>query len=306
MTEPTPILIHLHIPKNAGTTLSRAIKLRLLGVNPLRWAHQADILGHYAVHPWDRRAEAITALPPTRRRRVRFFEAHCGFGVHERLGGPHRYMTVLREPVDRALSVYYHLREEGHIRPDEPLDAFIARDNPAGRVWRIDNAQTRYLAGEAGVIDDRPPEACDRAMLQTAIDRLEHRIDHLLVQDRFDEGVVLLAHRLGWPTLHYARSNTTRSRRSVRDTDPVLLDRLAELNRLDTELYRFARDLFDRRADELAHELGRPLEELLTRFRAGNSRYARITGPIYAMIPARRERRARRKQRADRDAPDDR
>lgn len=293
-----PILIHLHIPKNAGTTLSRAIKLKLLGANPISWARQADILGHYAVHPWDRRTDAINALPPDRRSRVRFFEAHCGFGVHERLPGPHRYMTVLREPVDRALSVYYHLREEGHIDADESLTDFVGRANPAGRVWPIDNAQTRYLAGEHGVIDDRPHADCDDAMLNLAVERLRTSIHHLIVQDRFDEGVVVLAHELGWSRLSYARSNTTRDRRSVREVDQRIIGQLAELNRLDARLYEAAQTIFQQRAENCAEALGSPIADLVDDFRARNRQHARLTGPIYAMIPALRKRRERQNQRA--------
>ena len=217
--------------------------------------------------------------------------------MHELLPAPHRYLTVLREPIDRALSVYYHLREQGHIDQHESLDDFVNRDNPAGRVWPIDNAQTRYLAGTRGEIDDRPAHACDRAMLDLATRRLREDIHHLIVQDRFDEGVIVAAHELGWKNPTFATSNTTHQRRSVRETPAELIDRIAGLNELDAELYRTAQQLFDERAEAFVRDQGSPMSELLERFRRRNAQHARLTGPIYAMIPRLRQRRERQNQR---------
>jgi hypothetical protein len=283
-----PLLIHLHIPKNAGTTLSRAIKLSILGRSPARWLAQHRVLGLYRVHPWEKRVRAINASPAAQRD-ARFFEAHCAFGVHELLPGPHRYFTVLREPVDRALSIYHYALQQRHIEPRVTLDAFVHSPTPFGRVWHIDNAQVRYLAGERGVIDDRPADRCDSAMLALALDRLRTRIDHLIVQERFDEGLMVLAHELGWPPIYSRRSNVTRGRPAA--AEPAVLDHLRRINELDAELHRAAAGLFAERAERMAGALATPLPDLLTAYRAANHRYASRAGPVYAAID--RARRAR-------------
>lgn len=286
-----PLLIHLHIPKNAGTTLSRAIKLSILGRSPARWLAQHRVLGLYRVHPWEKRIDAINASPAAQRD-ARFFEAHCAFGVHELLPGPHRYFTVLREPVDRALSIYHYARQQRHIDPGVSLDEFIHRPTPFGRVWHIDNAQVRYLAGERGVIDDRPADRCDSAMLDLALGRLRTRIDHLIVQERFDEGLMVLAHELGWPPIYSRRSNVTRERPAA--AEPAVLEHLRKINELDALLHRAAAELFEERAQRTAQSLGAPMPDILAAYRAANQRYASRAGPVYAAIDrAKRARDAR-------------
>lgn len=294
-----PVLIHLHIPKNAGTSLSRALKLRLLGKNPLNWLRKSDVLGKYDVHPWERRLEAIESSPRAAAR-VRFFEAHAGFGMHERLPEPHRYLTVLREPVDRALSIYHYLAQTGERDRTESIDDFIARRDPIGRVWHIDNAQVRYLAAERGVIDSRPPEQCDRAMLDTAIDRLRNHIDHIIVQSRFDEGLLVLAHELGWPDILYSKSNVTKSRRSADETDPAIIERLREMNTLDAELFAVAQDIFDQKLAAFIATLAVPFEDRLAQYRGRLDAYGKRSGPIYRAIKAAGNRRKRKGKRAQR------
>ncbi|MEO1583896.1 MAG: hypothetical protein AAFR96_04895 [Planctomycetota bacterium] len=296
-----PVLIHLHIPKNAGTSLSRAIKLRLLGRNPISWLRRSDVLGKYDVPGWERRLEIINASP-TAASRVRFFEAHAGFGMHEKLPSPASYFTVLREPVDRALSVYHYTGETGERDAEETLDAFISRDRPIGRVWHIDNAQVRYLAATHGVIDSRPANECDRAMLDLAIERLRTKIDHFIVQDRFDEGLLVLANELGWSPIMYKRSNVTKVRRKADETDPGTIARLREMNALDTELYSVAQELFAEKADAYERDTGTGLAEAVRPYRDRLRAYAERSGPIYGMMASARKRRERARGASERSA----
>lgn len=279
-----PLLIHLHIPKNAGTSLSRAIKLKMLGRNPLNWLHHDDVLGKYNVHPWDRRYDLIRNNPATARR-IRFFEAHAGFGMHELLPEPHAYLTVIREPVDRTLSIYHYLAQTGERDPNDTLRQFIEHPEPVGRVWHTDNAQVRYLAGEHGIIDARPREDCDQAMLDKAINRLRHDIDHLMVQNRFDEGMIVLAHELGWGELLYSKSNVTKKRAKLDGVEEDTLERMRELNQLDTKLYEVSQELFAERVQRVADAKGRPMTELLDDYKRKLAAHAKRSAPVYAMIP---------------------
>lgn len=290
MAEPStaPILVHLHIPKNAGTTLSRMLKLRLLTRPATNLLRARDVLGHDAVPDWRRRAEAISRRPEHARARVAFFEAHCAFGVHERLPRACQYLTFLREPCDRVLSVYDHTRATGELAEEVSLERFLSRE-PADRVWWVDNAQVRYLAGEGGEIVDAPLGGVTREMLDTAKRRLENEISVFGITERFDESLILLRGALGWPRSYYVRSNVTGSRQRLADIGLRLADRIRDLNRLDTELMEFATPLFEGR---LAAACADPAAEV-ARFRRGNARYARLVGPWFAALPAVRRMRRR-------------
>src|SRR5690606_35182533 len=180
---PAPLLIHLHIPKNAGTSLGRMLKFGILMCPPINILRARRTLGYYSVGGFENRIAIMDRLPPRARRHVRLFEAHCGWGVHERLPQPSRYMTLLRDPIDRTLSVYDYLRETRYIDPETTLEAFLAAP-PPGRVWWVDNAQVRFLAGSAGVIDDRPVGAVTAGMLDLARARLGDFL-HVGITERF-------------------------------------------------------------------------------------------------------------------------
>ncbi len=256
---PEPILIHLHIPKNAGTTLSRMIKLRLLLRPPTNLLHHSQTLGLYNVGNYRRRLGRIDALSDRAKARIRFFEAHAGFGLHGSLPRPARYMTMLREPTSRVLSVYSFRKQMGRIPADMPLSEFLEHDD-VHRVWWIDNAHVRYLAGEQGDILDVPLGQCQPHHLETAKQRLAEEVFFFGLVERFDESVCLLFRALGWRPATYVTGNVTQRRLAMEEVDEPTRRRIVELNALDIELHRFACELFERRvaqagptfADEVA------------------------------------------------------
>jgi hypothetical protein len=278
----SPLLIHLHIPKNAGTTLSRMLKIGLLMRPPTNALREQVVLGMYSTAHTGPRLEAIARLPERSRARVRFFEAHCGFGVHERLPSPSAYITMLREPNKRTLSVFRFLKAKGAIDPSLTLDAFLRRE-PHDPVWVVDNAQVRYLAGERGEFDTRPIGTCTRAMLDLAKERVGR--DFLLagLVERYDESAALLLRDLGWRFAFSFTSNVTKKKEvDPSEASPEAMDRLHQLNELDTELYEFASGLFDervraagpgfahevhrfrRRSDRIGGSLGKAMDSVLT------------------------------------------
>ncbi|QKK06881.1 MAG: sulfotransferase family 2 domain-containing protein [Planctomycetota bacterium] len=289
-TTPPPILVHLHIPKNAGTTLSRMLKLRMLLHPPANALHRAAVLGQYQ-HPTETRLAAIAAMSPRDARRMRFYEEHCGYGVHEHLPRECTYLTMLRDPIDRTLSVYDFLRQEGRIPADQTLEEFL--DKPTiRRVWWIDNAQVRYLAGEHGEIIDAPVGECPAGLLKTAKHRLEHDIAWFGLLDRFDESLLMLCRVLGWSNAVAVRSNITKERSSTRATvAPELLDRITSMNALDLELDAFARQLFQQRLDAVP-DAAAQLRDLRER----SARRRRVLGPVQNFVFGLRDRIAPRKR----------
>lgn len=284
MTPPPPILVHLHIPKNAGTTLSRMLKLRALLRPPTNLLHRDAVLGQYR-RPTETRLAAIAGMSARDRARMRFYEEHCGYGVHEHLPRECRYLTVLREPVDRTLSVYDFLRQEGRVPTDQTLPEFLDRPT-IRRVWWIDNAHVRYLAGERGEIVDAPVGECPGELLETAKARLEREIAWFGLTERFDESLLLLCERFGWSAAATIRSNVTRSRTSKRGTvPPDVVARIERMNALDLELDRFARELFQRRLDAIPDT-----EVRLRRLREHAGVVQSVLGPVQNLALALRDR----------------
>jgi len=295
---PRPLLIYFHIPKNAGTTLGRMIKLKLGFWPPARLLHHTVTLGYYHVPEAGPRMDAIGRLSQRDQQRVRFFEAHVGFGVHKFLPQPNTYITMLRDPIDRALSVYYTLRQHRLLPEDTTLETFLRHGDPQ-RVWWIDNAQVRYLAGEDGNIVNTPQGTCRPELLEVAKQRLDEHFLFVGITERFDASVILLRRILGWRSCYYATSNVTRQRKSVDEMPPPTLDLLREYNTLDLDLYDHACARFEERVGAE----GPSFETELDRFAVRNRRYNNTIGRAYAALPA--GRRLLSRLGIIRGAPDD-
>ena len=148
--EPGRCLIFLHVPKTAGWTLR--------GV--LRYKYPSEILF------LDDRYEAlggIEKVPLEDRRRARVVTGHVFYGVHEHIPQPSDYITVLRDPIARVVSMYNHiLRRPQHRLHDEVAGSGIgleefarASDDPG-----LDNQQTRLISGRgAGEVRPLPSGA---------------------------------------------------------------------------------------------------------------------------------------------------
>lgn len=274
------MLIHLHIPKNAGTSLGRAMKWRLLTRPPWNLPRHASVLGFYFVPGFERRADRFVAASTRQRQRCRYFEAHCGWGVEERLGVAGRVLTWLREPVDRALSVYFHQREQGHIRSDLPLETWIDAPPPTP-IWHVDEGQVRHLAGERGAILDVPLGEVTREHLELAKRRLEQCF-FVGTVERFAESAMLLGEALGWSRWAVGWSNRTASRRPPEEIDPAVLGRIAARCRLDAELHRHATGLLEARIARAGPDLDRRLEAFRRRCEATHARWGRWPGRLRA------------------------
>lgn len=97
------ILIHTHIPKTAGTTLSAGL---------------AGIVG--ALHYADLRLKMTVPLDqmtPVDMDNLYLVSSHMGFGEHELFDRKPLYFAAVRDPVDRAVSYYRYLLN----RPNEPM-----------------------------------------------------------------------------------------------------------------------------------------------------------------------------------------
>ena len=208
-------LIFLHLPKTGGTTLRGIVRRQ----------YPRGVICETPPTPF-------FDLPAAERAKVRVLQGHVPFGAHEWLAVPVDYVTMLREPVDRLVSLYHYARR----KPGNPLHplarALSLHDFAASGHPETLNHQTRMLSGRIG---DFTPAA-----LAPAQENLATRFACFGTHARFDESVLLFRRRLGWGNVLYLRENVTRGRPAVADVPPATLDLIRERNALDVELYAFA------------------------------------------------------------------
>jgi Wzt C-terminal domain/Sulfotransferase family len=170
---------------------------------------------------------------------VRITAGHLAFPPGHRLKAQIGYFTFLRDPIDRAMSVYAHARR-GPPLPGTYVDEAKALSfddfvecGSANVQDMISNYYTRHFAApvlEAGSLEDR------------ALRRLS-QYSFVGLFEEFEEALLLFHAVNGWtplttiPTLNVAEADRPRLSAAVRN-------RLTDLNRSDIALYKHARSQY--------------------------------------------------------------
>jgi hypothetical protein len=228
------VLIFVHVPKTAGSTLRRI----------LRRQYGDRVFTVHGTTP-AQSMEQFRLLAQDRRDRVRVFQGHMAFGLHEVLPTSATYVTFLRDPVERIVSHYLYVRRT----PSAPLhrdvvseglslEDYVRRSRMAPLV---NNGQTRLLGGS--VMEDSRPAT--EAMLLAAKRNLARHFLLAGLTDRFDETVILLRRALGWHWPVYRRAKVAPDRPSRAALPATAVRAIEDRNELDRELYRFAGERFD-------------------------------------------------------------
>lgn len=254
-----PVVIFLHIPKAAGLTLYKILD-RAYGRSSIytfpggRQRLQAAI-------------DQFRALPDSQRDRYNLLRGHFPFGAHEWVNRPTTYITLLREPVARALSHYHYVKRTPQHALHQQVTAgkMTLADYVSGGInYEMDNGQTRQITG----INDRLPFGdCSSELLDEARRALDDYFSVAGLVERFDETLLLLRQRLGWRRYPlYTRQNATQERPSSQELSPAARAIIEKHNSLDCELYAYA-------ARQFAAQLEALPEGELARFQRWNRWY---------------------------------
>jgi hypothetical protein len=237
-------LIFLHIPKTAGTTLNRIIE----------WQYHP--LQIFTIDPHRIRAtpERLKQLSEKRRRRLRVVRGHMFYGIHELLPQGKTYITMLRDPVARAVSAYHFILR----RPLNPLHKKVKREGltleDCLRLFpERHNLQCRLIAGimDTAISDER--------LLDKAKQNLAKSFSVVGICERFEESLALISHRFGWKIGFYENQKVARQRHCV---EPELAALIREHNRFDVELYEFGKSLLEQALRDAQCEVTEALKVL--------------------------------------------
>ena len=230
-----PVVLFLHIPKAGGSTLGEYVYNQCCAPN----AVASDPLSagvaylEYGFLKPDELVVPEHVVNLLSRSDLRAVIGHFWFGLHEYVARPSRYITVLRDPMERVVSLYYYAK----LQDTMTLEDFAR--NPPFR--EVDNDQTRRIAGM-----NPPVGECTRATLDLARKNLQRHFDVVGTTERMDETLAQLNAKLGWnrEVVSYPRNvNTDRPKSSL--LTPEAVDAIRARNELDYELWRYASELLD-------------------------------------------------------------
>lgn len=205
---------------------------------------------------YDPTAEAIEAsLPNTQAIEFHSFHfkgqlahMHCGLTSNDRwdiLEG-HDCFTMLREPVDQVVSLYYYLvRRRLFIEP-----VYVARGLHFPETFEefVDdifhfNIQTAFLADKHQLDNSTVATGVDLARAKATLTRLKM---HVGLTERFGDSMNIFENVTGRliPGGVIHNENRNPDRMPVEAVSPKLRDKIREQSAIDIELYEFGREMF--------------------------------------------------------------
>ncbi len=214
--------VFIHIPKTAGTTLATY----------LEDAYAMDRICSVRLH---NQLEDLAL-----KRNLAGYDLLCGhffygwFLENANFTTDTRYVTVLREPLKRAVSMYHHwMREPARTyRYVSPLISDA-------------NAQCMFLSP----LSTRAAHYSMRDHLEAAKQALSNFF-FVGIQERFGESLELLHQTLGITAPDEPRIRNVAGRPSLPQLPAQLLDEIVAANWADLELYAFACALFEQRLQQ--------------------------------------------------------
>ncbi len=255
-TDARAACVHLHLFKNAGSTIDWTLK-RNFGPRFLAFDDHVNRRMIYTAPEMQAQLDAHPQM-------LAFASHQLRFPLPDPPDRRLLAMVFIREPIDRVLSVYHFEKRQND--PSIP-GSFKAQHSDARAYveWRlaerqvtpITDFQVQYLSWYRGIAGRQPLMTGEN--LDTARQRLEQSAV-VGVVERLDESLMLAEQVLGehFPgiDLAYKRQNVTAGRaRTLEDRhgetrDALgdgLFERITTLNQHDLQLHRFANELLDQR-----------------------------------------------------------
>jgi hypothetical protein len=249
-----PVLLFLHVPKAGGSTLGEYV-YNQCRADGSQGDGLLDAGVAYLDYGFIKEPELVVpghVKSLLGRQDLRAVVGHFWFGLHEHVARPSLYVTLLRDPVERVVSLYYY----AGLHETTSLEEF-ARTPP---FREVDNDQTRRVAGV-----NPPVGQCTRATLEAARENLRRHFAVVGTTERMEETLALLNVKLGWSraVVSYPR-NVNAARPASASLTPGAAEAVRARNELDYELWRYASELLD---ESIAAE-GPKFRDELERYKA--------------------------------------
>jgi hypothetical protein len=253
---PVPRYFFVHVMKTGGRTLLHHLRGNFepdeMYPSPdfdIRVDGDTVDIWHHA------RISRVLSIPPERRRRIRIYSGHYPYVVSRLVGDDLTTMTVLRDPVERSISLMRQFRRKG-LPPGTSTEPSVAGerptleqvyDNPFVYDTLLHNHQTKIFSTREDDALDTYMDVfkVDEARLALAKKNLEN-VDVIGLTERYDSFLDELADRTGWHIDRELRKNVTPAD-EIQPVSESLRQRIVEDNALDIQLYEYAKQLVESR-----------------------------------------------------------
>lgn len=196
----------------------------------------------HKINPAPESIEKYKHLSQDHKDKLKVIYGHMDYRLHELLPPNSRYVTLMRNPVERVISHYHYVRRTANdplreLAMRSSLDDWVARCN----LNEMDNGQTRRLSGSTDPVSFGE---CSAEMLERARHNVQQNFSLVGITERFDETYGLMSKLFGWPIRHYQPRNVAQQRPSIKGISVRTIRLIEKFNALDMELYEHATRLF--------------------------------------------------------------
>ncbi|HHP7244655.1 MAG TPA: hypothetical protein ACFE0H_08220, partial [Elainellaceae cyanobacterium] len=204
------------------------------------------------------------------------FRGHFGYDICNFLPKKPVYITMLRHPIQRVISLYkFYSRRPDHpdssmaskVATSSSIEDFVRSPIPQVRA-RTSNCQAHQIV--SGFWDENLADLLnmpDADLLDLAKEHLD-QFAFVGLTERFNESILLLSYIFGWyPGLGYQSLRVSSSSSSLSEIDPDLVALISDYNSVDLQLYDYAQTWFESRFVQMGEELAsRYGDQSLARF----------------------------------------
>jgi hypothetical protein len=244
----------IHIPKTAGTTFVLTLARHFKGKKTLpQYYHTA--FKNFPKHS------------PGYLNRFDLSYGHVPLDSDMNIERGIEYYTFLRNPRERLLSGYRHIKGDGAHGlkskinvADYKLKDFLKN----GLSKKTDNLIVRYLSNKM----DKDYMTINEDDLKTALLNFDKYFSVFGLTEYFDESLVLLSDHMSWSPLYYFRENNSTYKIDTKELDEETEKLILACNKYDEILYKHALDRFLKLKEEKKAVLEKGLKEL----REGNEK----------------------------------
>lgn len=238
------IIFVMHVPKAAGTTLRVIIERQYPPRNFYKIA--ADIQGDQIRY---------RELPEKQRRAYRAVFGHFCYGLHTALpqGQKYTYITLLRDPLERAISYWAYTRtgSMAHYLAQAARKLTFEEFVTSGVTCTLDNGMVRQLCGQDSfkMIGGKQMSGDDMEIpfgevtakhLARAKANIKRDFSIVGTAEQFKPSLELMRRMFTWRIPAYENQNVAIWRPSREFLTARVARHVVEHNELDYELYRWA------------------------------------------------------------------
>jgi hypothetical protein len=175
-----------------------------------------------------------------------FLATHCGYGIFSRLKNESEKIIVLREPVERVISTYYHLRElpqyvsyASHYAKTMSVEDFVMESNPAVSI-SVENTQMWHLIQDKNLpFRQRYADVDNEKKIEMALENLT-KYTFVGFYDQLDSLLSKVCTHYSWP-LEEIPWLAKSSKPAMNEVQLPVIEKIAAKTSLDVILYREAR-----------------------------------------------------------------